>query len=166
MTPTLFVIDQIRIARQYTTGLLDHTEPALWMQIPPGCPTHIAWQVGHLTIAQFRLAIHYIRETTDVDDAVLSIDFMTPFRRGTPANHPDAAYPDVADIRAAFDRVNQYVMSELPRYVDVDLDAPARLPHPIAKTKMDILAWIVRHEMIHAGQIGLIRRLLGLEPRW
>ena len=37
---------------------------------------------------------------------------------------------------------------------------------PKVKTKIDTLRWCGDHELIHAGQIGLLRRLLGHKPVW
>jgi hypothetical protein len=42
----------------------------------------------------------------------------------------------------------------------------AAAPHPFAKTKLLALLWCANHEMLHAGQIGLLRRLLGCPPMW
>lgn len=39
-------------------------------------------------------------------------------------------------------------------------------PLPLAKTKMESLLWCAHHEMLHAGQIGLLRRQLGYAPLW
>ena len=36
----------------------------------------------------------------------------------------------------------------------------------MAQTKLDSLFWCAHHEMLHAGQIGLVRRLLGQAPLW
>ena len=36
--------------------------------------------------------------------------------------------------------------------------------HPIARTKYELARWNAQHEMLHIGQIGVIRRLLGMGP--
>jgi len=41
------------------------------------------------------------------------------------------------------------------------LDKPPLKPLSLAKTKLWSLLWCAQHEMVHAGQIGLLRRLLG-----
>ena len=35
-----------------------------------------------------------------------------------------------------------------------------------AKSKIECLHWCSAHEMIHAGQIALLRRLFGQSPIW
>jgi hypothetical protein len=61
MSRLQLAIEQIAFARNYTIRLLDQTEAADWFRQPPGGITHIAWQVGHLAIAQYRLALERIR---------------------------------------------------------------------------------------------------------
>ena len=34
-------------------------------------------------------------------------------------------------------------------------------PHQFATTKLRALLWCAQHEMLHAGQIGMLRRYLG-----
>ena len=51
-------------------------------------------------------------------------------------------------------------------YKDEDLLCPPLKPHGLFNRKIDGLYWCVRHEMVHAGQIGLLRRLLGHAPQW
>jgi uncharacterized damage-inducible protein DinB len=34
------------------------------------------------------------------------------------------------------------------------------------RTKLEALFWCSQHELIHAGQIALLRRLIGKEPQW
>jgi uncharacterized damage-inducible protein DinB len=72
----------------------------------------------------------------------------------------------MAVIRAVFDRVHEQVLRDLPSHPEADLDTPLSPPHSIAKTKHEALLWCAQHEMVHAGQIGLLRRLLGKPPLW
>jgi hypothetical protein len=39
-------------------------------------------------------------------------------------------------------------------------------PHPFSTTKLRALLWCAHHEMLDAGQIGLLRRHLGYPPMW
>jgi uncharacterized damage-inducible protein DinB len=78
---------------------------------------------------------------------------------------PDPAkYPSPADLRAVFDRVHEQVLREVRGLDESELDEPVPHPHPFAPTKLRALLWCARHEMLHAGQIGLLRRQLGYPP--
>jgi len=57
-------------------------------------------------------------------------------------------------------------MCEIAELPETEWDAPAVKPHPLFKTKLESLFWCAHHEMLHAGQIGLVRRLLGEAPLW
>ena len=35
-------------------------------------------------------------------------------------------------------------------------------PHPVASTKWEAIDWNVKHYMYHCGQIGMLRRALGV----
>ncbi len=80
---------------------------------------------------------------------------------------PDASkYPAQDEIRAVLDTVHEQVLWELPKLAEAELDLPVLQPHPIAKAKLSALLWCANHEMLHAGQIGLLRRHLGYSPMW
>ena len=69
-----------------------------------------------------------------------------------------------ADLRAVFDRVHEQALREVRGLDEGELDQPVPHPHPFAPTKLRALLWCARHEMLHAGQIGLLRRHLGYPP--
>jgi hypothetical protein len=168
MTRLELAIEQIAFARRYTLGLLEKTGPDDWFRQPPGCVTHLAWQVGHLAMAEYRLALERIRGPRPEDGALISAEFLRTFGRDSvPVPVADLArYPLPAEIRAVFDRVHEQTVRELPNLADADLDSPVHPPHRVAKTKLWSLLWCAQHEAVHAGQIGLLRRLLGYPPVW
>jgi uncharacterized damage-inducible protein DinB len=99
------------------------------------------------------------------DDAAL---FSPEFRRLFGAKsvpQADATFAP-AELRAVLERVHQQVLRELPGLDEAELDQPVPHPHPFATTKLRALQWCAHHEMVHAGQIGLLRRLLGYPPMW
>jgi uncharacterized damage-inducible protein DinB len=63
-----------------------------------------------------------------------------------------------------FDRVHEQVLREVRGLDEGELDQPVPHPHPFAPTKLRALLWCAHHEMLHAGQIGLLRRQLGHPP--
>ena len=159
-------VEQIAFARDYTVRLLEHIDPGDWFQRPPGGVTHIAWQVGHLAVAEYFLALVRIRGERPEDESLIPKAFQQPFeRQSVPAFDP-AKYPGAAEIRAVLDRVHSQTLRELRGLDDGELDQPVPKPHPVAKTKWWSLLWCAHHEMVHAGQIGLLRRQLGHSPLW
>jgi hypothetical protein len=57
-------------------------------------------------------------------------------------------------------------MTETATLGDANLDRALTKPHRFVKTYYGSLMWCGQHEMMHAGQIGLLRRLLGYPPIW
>lgn len=157
-------LDEIRFARAYTVERLADLAPDDWFHMPAGV-THIAYQVGHLAMAEYRLALLRTRGPRPDDDALISPEFIKLFSRTAPVADP-AAYPSPAGIRAAFDRVHERVLAEVPALPEPDWDRPLDLPHRFAKTPLTSLFWCGRHELVHTGQIALLRRLLGKPPLW
>jgi hypothetical protein len=166
MSRLQLAIDQIVFARNYTLWLLDQTPVADWFRQPPAGVSHVAWQVGHLAFAQYRLAIWRIRGQRPEDEGLMSQEFVRLFGANSVPDADPTKYPAAADIRAVFDRMHQQVLRELPGLSDAQLDEPVPHPHRYAKTKMLALLWCAQHEMVHAGQIGLLRRQLGHPPLW
>jgi hypothetical protein len=166
MSRPQLAIEQITFARGYTNRLLEQTPAAEWFRQPPGGVSHIAWQVGHLAMAEYRLALERIRGPRPQDADLISEDFLRIFGRES-VPHPDPQkFPSQTEIRTVFDRVHEQMLRELPGLEDSELDQPPLKPHSLAKTKLWSLLWCAHHEMVHAGQIGLLRRQLGHPPLW
>jgi uncharacterized damage-inducible protein DinB len=165
MLPALELpLQQIKDARKYTLSLLEDLEPGDWFRMPSEGVTHIGWQVGHMAMAQFRLCLERLRNLQPGDWDLISKDDLRRFAKGTTPEDNASAYPGPEEIRAMLDRVFDAVVREVPQYEGDDLDTPLVNPHPIFKTKLEALYFCSKHEMLHAGQIGLLRRLMGKPP--
>ena len=157
-------LDQIALTRRYLLERLDTVPVADWFAMPGGV-THVAWQVGHLASSQYRLCLERLRPRTLADEALIPDEFLKMFGREALPAAVTGYTPE--QIRAVFDRVYARVMEELPAYPDADLDLPPLLkPHPLFSTRIAGLRYAPLHEMIHCGQIALLRRLLGQPPIW
>jgi hypothetical protein len=157
-------LNQIRSARAYTTALLESLEPGDWFRQPDGGVTHVAWQVGHLAFAEYKLLLERFRGARPDDTRLISQVFLNQFGRGSVPDPDSSRYPPPGEIRAVFDRVHLQALEELKGVSDEELDQPPLIPHPFCPTKLGALVWCNQHEMLHAGQIGLVRRLLGYPP--
>jgi hypothetical protein len=159
-------LEHLAFARTYTRGLLDHVEPGDWFRMPAEGVTHVAWQVGHLAMAEYRLALERIRGRRPDDDGLISEPFLRLFGRESVPDAEPGRYPAVDEIRAVFDRVHEQALRELPGLSEATLAEPVVQRHRLVNTKLEALVWCGQHEMLHAGQIGLLRRLLGHRPMW
>ncbi|MFO1000454.1 MAG: DinB family protein [Planctomycetaceae bacterium] len=69
------VISQIRFAREYTLSLLNDLSPEDWFRQPAGGVSHLAWQMGHLAMAQYGLCLFRMRGRAEVDLELMSSSF-------------------------------------------------------------------------------------------
>jgi uncharacterized damage-inducible protein DinB len=157
---------QIAFARGYTLRLLDGLSPDEWFRMPAAGVTHVAWQVGHLAMAEYRLALERVRGRQPGDEELIATEFLRQYGRESVPDPDPARYPSPEAIRAVFDRVHERALHDLKDHPEDDLGNPPLQPHRLATTKLESLLWCAHHEMLHAGQIGLLRRLLGHLPLW
>jgi hypothetical protein len=157
-------LEQIDFARRYNLERIDTVPPEEWFTVPPGGVSHVAWQVGHIAFAQYRLCLERLRPRTAADESLIPDAFLAAF--GRDSQPADAAGFTAEQIRTVFDRVHARAMAELPSYPDADLDLPVLKPHSLVATRIGILRYAALHEMIHCGQIAMIRRMLGNKPIW
>jgi hypothetical protein len=157
-------LQQIEFARSYTLLTLAEIDQADWFVMPAGCPTHAAWQIGHLAMAEYGLCLFRQRGRREIDMELMSSGFRKLFSRGSVPDADASKYPPVAEIRETFDRVHAQVLKEVPLLTAEGLKEPVEPPYAVEATKLGCLLFCSHHEMLHAGQIGLLRRLLGKQP--
>ena len=157
-------VKNIEFARGYTMSLLEDIGPEDWFRQPSEGVTHLAWQIGHLAMAEYALTLLRIRGKEPRDQTLMSNDFFRQFQKGTTPAPSAQDYPPVDEILDVFHRVHDQALRELAGYTDAQLDVPLPEPHAAFATKMGSVIFCSAHEMLHAGQIGLLRRLIGREP--
>lgn len=158
--------EKIAFAREYTLKLIDDIDDADWFRMPSEGVTHVAWQVGHLAMAEYRLALERLRGERPEDAEMISEEFLAAFGKGSTPTSDASAYPSPTEIRETAARVHDAVLREMEVADDDQLDSPSLRPHPLFTKKIEALFWCADHELTHAGQIGLLRRLLGKEAKW
>ncbi|MHB0959970.1 MAG: DinB family protein [Pirellulaceae bacterium] len=152
---------QIEFARQYTLSLLADIDPADWFWRPPQGVTHVAWQVGHLAMAQYGLCLFRMRGRRPEDVQLMSGTFRKKFSKGSTPDPDPQTQPSPSEICDVLDRVHRQTMKELPGYSDAVLDEPIEEPYALFPIRLGGLFFCAMHEMMHGGQIGLLRRLMG-----
>ena len=163
-SPLELAREQIIFARNYTTQLVESVPMDRWFECPGEYPSHLAWQVGHLAMAQYGLTIMRIRGREPEDEDLISKGFIRKFKKGSVPIADATEYPTAETIRATFDAVHQASLEAMAGYGEVDLTESLPAPTAVYSNKLGSLFMCSAHEMIHAGQIGTLRRMLGLEP--
>jgi hypothetical protein len=158
------VIGQLRFAREYTLSLLADMTPAEWFLMPPGAKTHLAWQVGHLAMAEYGLCLFRVRGRLPEDLELMPSKFRKQYSRGSTPDADPANQPSPDELLATLAKIHEQALAALAGYSSEQLNEPTEMPYAVYPTKLGALFFCPQHEMIHAGQIGLLRRLLGKEP--
>ncbi len=157
-------IERLRRSRIVTRQFLSDLSPEEWFWSPPEHTTHVAWQVGHVAVAQYNLCLKRVRGRTTEDEALVSDAFMDAFKLGSkPLTGAQHNLP-LEEIRRVFDAVHHQALTELPLVDNAELDTPVEPAHPAFKTKLGAIEFSSQHELVHAGQIAMLRRLMGKAP--
>jgi hypothetical protein len=105
-----------------------------------------------------------VRGRREEDLRLMPSDFRKQFGKGSTPN-PDAnSNPTPAEILDVLNRVHEQTVRELAECTDDQLNSPVDEPYAVFPTKLGAIFFCSAHEMMHAGQIGLLRRLLGKKP--
>ncbi|MCR9198316.1 MAG: DinB family protein [Planctomycetaceae bacterium] len=174
MTPELPSVDQaavmlqaargqIDFARRYTLELLDATPQELWFEMPAELPTHIAWQVGHLAVSQYGLLMFRIRGREPEDLDLIPGTFRKAYGRGGKPKSDPSVQPTADEFLDRLHRVHEQAMRELADTDPQVLLDPVDMPYAVYPAKLGAILFCPMHEQLHGGQIGLLRRALGLE---
>lgn len=155
---------QIEFARGYTLTLLDGIDDDQWFKIPTGGSSHLAWQVGHLAMAEYGLCMFRQRGRRTEDLELMSGKFRKRFSKGTTPEGDANIYPPYTEILDVFHKIHERALEEIAGYRDEDLTDEIDQPYAVHPNKLGALFFCASHEMLHAGQIGMLRRLLGMPP--
>ena len=95
------IIEDLQQARAYANDMISHVDEADWFRQPAPGVNHVAWQVGHLTVAQYGLCLKRIRGPQDDDDQLIPDTYSGLFGKGSaPTDNPDD-YPSPAEMPTA-----------------------------------------------------------------
>jgi hypothetical protein len=157
-------IDHLRSSRIFTKRFLADLTDADWFWTPSQYTTHLAWQIGHIATAQYGLCLRRVRGRTKEDESLISDAYIEAFTIGSKPVADPKQYPTLDEIKQVLGAVLDRSVSELSNLSDAELDVPLEQPHPVFKTKLGAVEFAPQHEMVHAGQIAMLRRLMGKPP--
>ncbi len=157
------VIEQMAWARSYTLQLIESVPEELWEAMPSGMATNLAWQVGHLAVAEYGLMLFRQRGRAPGDLNLMPGWLRKKFGRGTTPTAYDGK-PSREELLERFSEIHNQALTEAAEFTSEMLREPTDMPYTAYPNKLGALLFCPIHESIHAGQIGTLRRLHGLEP--
>lgn len=161
MTQGDALADQIERTREWTWKLLEDLEGEDWSYQPRPGLAHPLWLCGHLTCAQ-----HLLVHVRCLGQSALEEEFTAHFPiRGPVKSVREHDYPSAERVLTDMADVHRKTLTAIRGMSDELLREPAfgkdGQVHPHYSDKRGAVAHCSRHEAFHAGQLALIRRLLG-----
>lgn len=157
-------LHQIKWVRQYSLQLIESIPTDLWYVKPQDSPTHLAWQVGHLAVSQYGLMLFRQRGRLPGDLDIMPGWLRKQFGRGTSPPDKTEKSPSPEELLERLEAIHQQSVAEVGQLSLATLSEPTEMPFTAYPTKLGALLFCPIHESIHAGQIGMLRRLHGLAP--
>ncbi|MGN6545124.1 MAG: DinB family protein [Aureliella sp.] len=157
---------QIKWMRQYTLQLIEAVPQELWYVMPAGSATHLAWQVGHIAVAQYGLMLFRQRGRVESDMELMPGWLRKNFGKGSSpaALVDDAKRPSPESLLERLNSIHAEGCETVAGLAPETLLQPSDMPYVAYANNLGALLFCPLHESIHAGQIGLLRRLHGLAP--
>lgn len=159
---------QIQWMRNYTLELIESVPQDLWYVMPSGCATHIAWQVGHLAVAQYGLMLFRQRGRIESDIELMPGWLRKNFGRGSspaaPSDDSHSKNPSPASLLERLHAIHVEACQTVATLTPQTLLQASDMPYVAYANNLGALLFCPLHESIHAGQIGVLRRLHGLAP--
>jgi hypothetical protein len=126
---------------------------------PTAGANHIAWQLGHLIVAERNLMSS---ELPDAAYPELPAGFAEKHGKETASQEPPSGFATKAQYLDLFNRTRQATLNVLARLSDKDLDRPSKgRMAEFAPTLGTVFLLQCDHTMMHAGQFTVTRRKLG-----
>ena len=115
------------------------------------------WVVGHL-VCVYNSVLPLLKQKP-----VLSNEALKRYERGTPPLRNGTEATDLADLLTAWDKTSERVDAGLASLTAEELDARAPISprNDPNETVRSLLGLVVFHQAYHAGQLGILRRIVG-----
>ncbi len=124
----------------------------------PGA-NHIAWQLGHLILAE---GVLVREELPEVQYPAPPAGFAERHAPGTGGNEEKTGWPTKAEYLQLLDKARATTIAAVGKLSDADLDRPTKgRMAAFAPTLGNLLLLVSNHTLMHAGQFSVTRRKLG-----
>ncbi|MHC4065464.1 MAG: DinB family protein [Planctomycetota bacterium] len=124
--------------------------------------SHALWVMGHLAVTDDTIAGSY-----DSGGKKLPENYPELFGMGSKRTTDAAAYPPAGEVRERFVAARQRLLQAVETADAAVLDeALPQESRGFAPDKLGLLFSIAWHEGLHAGQLTMVRRSLGLGPKF
>jgi uncharacterized damage-inducible protein DinB len=117
--------------------------------------SHIRWQTGHMVYSA-ALTLKMLHDTADIPEL-----WHTLFGRGSTISDNADEYPSLKELRDKLYDLYDQMEKRLDTITDEDFDKQAIIAPGFEPTSCNGTLFFCTHEFYHAGQIAIIRKVLG-----
>jgi uncharacterized damage-inducible protein DinB len=147
----------LKFTQMVINGSLGDLSDADLLIRPVEGANHIAWQIGHLVVAEQRLA----GQLPGVKLPELPPGFAEKHANKPAAQGAANGFSTKAQFLELFNKTREATLAAVTKLTDADLDKPATTPAPGIDTLGRVLNLIAVHSIMHGGQFSVVRRKLG-----
>jgi hypothetical protein len=146
---------QFDLHTRLLNNVLDGINDSMGSQRADDKTNHVRWLAGHL--ASVRIGMSKLGEQP------VSNPWGELFKHGEPLN-TEADYPSITEIKAKWQEATQALEQGLLQLPEEAFEAKAPAQTPIADASLGgYIAFLMHHEAYHIGQMGILRKYMGLD---
>lgn len=157
MTSLAALAPRVRFNEMLLAGVAKDLGADAWSFVPPGGGNTAHWILGHVVTSR--------RFMLRAGGHELALQpWEEHFGRGAEPGADTSGYPSPEELIATFKADGDAISEHFPSMTQDQADAAAPRPMPDGSDTVEgVLHFLYFHEIYHLGQIGLIRRMNGLE---
>ncbi|HET6251232.1 MAG TPA: DinB family protein [Tepidisphaeraceae bacterium] len=143
---------------EMTKMYLEDMSEAEMFARPCGDANHVAWQFGHLAVAETNM----LKSVKPQAAAALPAGFAEKFTKETARLDDPKAFPSKAEIVGAYIKAREASIAWAKTLTPADMDKPTdERMRNFAPTVGHVVSMMPLHTMMHIGQLQVLRRKLG-----
>jgi len=119
--------------------------------------SHIRWQTGHLVYSA-TLTLKMLHDSAEIPEPWYAL-----FGRGSKISDNAKDYPSQKELRDKLYELYDLMEKRLDTITDKELDSKAIIVPGFEPTSCNGALFFCTHEFYHAGQIAVLRKVLGRE---
>ncbi len=150
----------LNFARRMTLAFLDGTPDELWNRVPVPGGNNAIWIAGHVAWEDDSV----LEGLVDDHESTLPPSWAERFAQGTRPSDNMADYPPIPEIRAQLDAQRAAFIDYFKANVDRLAELLPEQWHGFAKDRSALMNAVACHEMVHVGQLTVVRKSLNLQP--
>ena len=153
-------LSSLKFARHMTVSFLDAIPKEHWFHAPVEGGNHAAWIAGHVAWEDDDCLMQLVEGR----GRKLPQHWQDTFATGTRPSTDRSASPSIPELRAALTDYREELIAFFQASADRLSDPLPEGLHGFAKDLGSFMPALACHEMIHVGQLTVVRKSLKLKP--